>query len=1590
MTTAAEIQHLKDHGLYSNANEHDACGVGFVAHIRGEKSHDIVKNALKILENLDHRGAVGADALMGDGAGILIQLPDALYREEMAAQGVVLPPQGEYGVGMIFLPKEHASRLACEQEMERAIKAEGQVLLGWRDVPVNRDMPMSPTVREKEPILRQVFIGRGNDVIVQDALERKLYVIRKTASANIQALGLKHSKEYYVPSMSSRTVVYKGLLLADQVGVYFKDLEDARCVSALGLVHQRFSTNTFPEWPLAHPYRYVAHNGEINTVKGNYNWMKAREGVMSSPVLAADLQKLYPISFADQSDTATFDNCLELLTMAGYPISQAVMMMIPEPWEQHTTMDERRKAFYEYHAAMMEPWDGPASIVFTDGRQIGATLDRNGLRPSRYCITDDDLVIMGSESGVLPVPENKIVRKWRLQPGKMFLIDLEQGRMIDDEELKASLANSKPYKQWIENLRIKLDDVSFSERRKDPVFAAVVEGVEPKRATDKVSLLDRQQAFGFTQEDLKFLIAPMATAGEEAIGSMGNDSPLAVLSDKNKPLYSYFKQLFAQVTNPPIDPIREAIVMSLVSFIGPKPNLLDINQVNPPMRLEVSQPILDFADMAKVRDIEHHTQGKFRSYTLDITYPLAWGHEGVEAKLASLCAEAVDAIKSGKNILIISDRSISSTQVAIPALLALSAIHQHLVREGLRTTAGLVVETGTAREVHHFAVLAGYGAEAVHPYLAMETLQDIHKDLPGDLSADKAIYNYIKAIGKGLSKIMSKMGVSTYMSYCGAQLFEAIGLNTETIDKYFTRTPSKVEGIGVFEIAEEAIRMHKLAFGDNPVLANALDAGGEYAWRTRGEEHMWTPDAIAKLQHSTRANNWNTYKEYAQIINDQSKRHLTLRGLFEFKVDPAKAIPLEEVEPAKEIVKRFATGAMSLGSISTEAHATLAVAMNRIGGKSNTGEGGEDAARYRNELKGIPIKQGDSLKSVIGAENVEVDLPLQAGDSLRSRIKQVASGRFGVTAEYLSSADQIQIKMAQGAKPGEGGQLPGGKVSDYIGKLRHSVPGVGLISPPPHHDIYSIEDLAQLIHDLKNVAPHSGISVKLVSEIGVGTIAAGVAKCKADHVVIAGHDGGTGASPWSSIKHAGSPWEIGLAETQQTLVLNRLRSRIRVQADGQMKTGRDVAIGALLGADEFGFATAPLVVEGCIMMRKCHLNTCPVGVATQDPVLRAKFSGKPEHVVNYFFFIAEEVRQIMAQLGIRKFDDMIGRSDLLDTRKSIEHWKAQGLDFARLFAQPQVPADVPRFQTLTQDHGLEKALDNVLIAKSRAAIDKGEKVQFMERARNVNRSVGAMLSGAVTKVHPEGLPDDTIRIQLEGTGGQSFGAFLAKGITLYLIGDANDYTGKGLSGGRVVVRPSIDFRGEAIRNTIVGNTVMYGATTGEAFLSGVAGERFAVRLSGATAVVEGTGDHGCEYMTGGTVAVLGKTGRNFAAGMSGGIAYVYDEDGQFAKRCNTAMVSMEKVLTAAEQEATLDKAIWHRGETDEAQLKKLLEDHNRWTGSKRARELLDNWDVSRAKFVKVFPNEYKRALGEIHARKSAAAPAKSAPAATKKEAAAAK
>ncbi|TAM99913.1 MAG: glutamate synthase subunit alpha [Rhodanobacteraceae bacterium] len=1550
-------------GLYDPRHEHDACGIGFVAHIKGRRSHAIIPQGLAILRNLDHRGAVGADPLMGDGAGILIQIPDRLYREELALKGVALPPPGEYGVGMIFLPREHASRMACEQELERKVRAEGQVLLGWRDVPVDRDMPMSPAVKEREPVIRQIFIGRGPDVMVPDALERKLYVIRKTASHAIRALDLKHGQEYFVPSMSTRTVVYKGLLLADQVGRYYRDLADPRTVSALALVHQRFSTNTFPAWELAHPFRMIAHNGEINTVKGNVNWINARTGAISSPVLGDDLPKLWPLIYPGQSDTASFDNCLELLTMAGYPLAHAMMMMIPEAWERHALMDASHRAFYEYHAALMEPWDGPAAIAFTDGRQVGATLDRNGLRPARYLITDDDLVILASEAGVLPVAESRIVKKWRLQPGKMLLIDMDAGRIIDDREVKNQLANARPYKQWIERISVQLD--RLPEPRPESRVAA--------------NLLDRQQAFGYTQEDLKFQLLPMARDGQEAVGSMGNDAPLAVLSNHSKPLYDYFRQMFAQVTNPAIDPIREQLVMSLTSFIGPKPNLLDINNINPPLRLEVSQPVLGFDDMARLRKVGRYSRGRFRSHTLDITWPAAWGAAGIEARLASLCAQAVDAIQQGHNVLIVSDRSADRERVAIPALLATSAVHQHLVARGLRTSTGLVVETGSAREVHHFALLAGYGAEAVHPYLAMETLAQHCVDAPGGLAPGEAIANYVKAIDKGLQKVMSKMGISTYMSYTGAQIFEAVGLARELVDKYFTGTASVIGGVGLFELAEEALRMHAAAWGDAPMLA----AGGDYAWRVHGEEHMWTPDAIARLQHAARANDPGTYGEYARIINDQSRRHMTLRGLFEFRTDPASAIPLEEVEPAKEIVKRFATGAMSLGSISTEAHTTLALAMNRIGGKSNTGEGGEDPARYRNELRGVAIKDGDTLAGIIGEERIERDLVLKAGDSLRSRIKQVASARFGVTAAYLVSADQIQIKVAQGAKPGEGGQLPGHKVSEYIAELRFSVPGVGLISPPPHHDVYSIEDLAQLIHDLKTCNPQASISVKLVSEVGVGTVAAGVAKCKADHVVIAGHDGGTGASPWSSIRHAGTPWELGLAETQQTLVLNHLRGRIRVQADGQMKTGRDVVIAALLGADEFGFATAPLVVEGCIMMRKCHLNTCPTGIATQDPVLRRRFTGQPEHVVNYFFFVAEEVRRIMAGLGIRRFDDLVGRADLIDMRKGIEHWKARGLDFSRVFHRPDVRAEVARRHVEAQDHGLDRALDHVLIDKAAAALDRGEKTRFIVDVRNVDRSVGSMLSGEIARRHGhEGLPGDTIHVQLDGTAGQSFGAFLAHGVTLDLVGQANDYVGKGLSGGRLIVRSPNDFRGFGPEHIIVGNTVLYGATGGDAYFNGVAGERFAVRNSGARAVVEGVGDHGCEYMTGGTVVVLGETGRNFAAGMSGGVAYVYDPRGMFERHCSLATVALEPVLSDVEQELRMPRTLWHRPArgaapaTDEAILRQLLEAHFRHTGSFRAKEVLADWVDTRARFVKVMPHEYRRALGETSQHDAEASPEK--------------
>ena len=1542
-------------GLYDPANEHDACGVGFVCHIKGEKSHEIVEQGLLILKNLTHRGAVGADPKASDGAGILVQIPDRFFREELARQGIKLPPPGQYGVGMVFLPREPASRIACEYEIERAIKDEGQVLLGWRDVPVDNS-DLGESVKALEPVIRQVFIRRGSGVTVTDALERKLYVIRKSAGHAIQALNLRHGKEFYVASMSARTIVYKGMLLASQVGTYYKDLQDARFASALALVHQRFSTNTFPAWDLAHPFRMIAHNGEINTLRGNVNWIRARQGAISSPVLGKDLEKLWPLIYPGQSDSASFDNALELLVMSGYSIAHAMMMMIPEAWEGHALMDPARRAFYEYHAAMMEPWDGPAAIAFTDGRQIGATLDRNGLRPARYVVTDDNLVIMASECGVLPVPEERIVKKWRLQPGKMFLVDLERGRIVDDKELKDTLAAAKPYREWVERISVKLDDLPPpSERRPEP----------------REPLLDRQQAFAYTQEDLKFMLIPMAVNGEEPVGSMGNDSPLAVLSSKNKTLYHYFKQLFAQVTNPPIDPIREELVMSLVSFIGPKPNLLGIDESNPPLRLEVSQPVLDFEQMETIRHIERYTDGKFRSYELDITYPVEWGKEAIEARLASLAAQAEDAVRSGYTILIISDRKIDAEHVAIPALLALSAIHQHLVNRGLRTSTGLVVETGSAREVHHFALLGGYGAEAVHPYLAFETLIELAETgkLGPGIDGHKACKNFIKAIGKGLRKVMSKMGISTYMSYTGAQIFEAVGLSRSLVEKYFTGTTSSVEGIGLFEVAEEAIRVHKAAFSDDPLLKDALDPGGEYAWRVRGDEHMWTPDAIAKLQHSARQGSYASYKEYAQIINDQSKRLMTFRGLFEFRFDRCTPIPIEEVEPASEIVKRFSTGAMSLGSISTEAHTTLAIAMNRIGGKSNTGEGGEDRRRY------APVQAGETLQARLGRNRVEVDLPLKEGDSLKSKIKQVASGRFGVTAEYLASAEQIQIKMAQGAKPGEGGQLPGRKVSEYIAELRYSTPGVELISPPPHHDIYSIEDLAQLIHDLKNANPRASISVKLVSEVGVGTVAAGVAKAKADHVTISGHDGGTGASPWSSIKHAGTPWELGLAETQQTLVLNRLRSRIAVQVDGQLKTGRDVVIGAMLGADEFGFATAPLVAAGCIMMRKCHLNTCPVGVATQDPELRKKFAGKPEHVINYLFFVAEEARELMAKLGIRRMDDLIGRTDLLDMKRGIDHWKARGLDFSRIFHQPDVPPTVPRHRCEAQDHGLEKALDNRLIELAQPALEGRHAVSIEMPIRNTNRTVGTMLSGEIARRYGhDGLPPEcSIRIRFAGSAGQSFGAFLARGVTLELIGDTNDYCGKGLSGGRIIVQPSPKFRGEPTQNIITGNVVLYGAICGEAYFRGVAGERFAVRNSGAQAVVEGVGDHGCEYMTGGTVVVLGATGRNFAAGMSGGIAYVFDPEGIFEQHCNTAMVALEPVLAEAEQEAKLPRYLWHMGRSDEAILRELIEQHANYTGSQRARLMLENWAEARSHFVKVFPHEYRRALTELADRGQLAA-----------------
>ena len=1523
-------------GLYDPAFEHDACGVGFVVQIKNQKSHAIVEQGLKILENLTHRGATGYDPKLGDGAGILIQIPDALFRQDMAAKGVELPPPGQYGVGMMFLPRATASRRSCVAAIERTVRYEGLNILGWRDVPCD-NQGLAQAAQEAEPVIRQVFIGGGAGITDPDVLERKLYIVRKASGHAIQALKLPDARMFYVPSMSTRTLVYKGMLLASQVGTYFKDLRDPRMVTALALVHQRFSTNTFPTWDLAHPFRMIAHNGEINTLRGNVNWIRAREHGISSKVLGDDLEKIWPLIYDGQSDSASFDNALELLVMGGYSLAHAMTMMIPEAWAGDDLMDEERRAYYEYHMALMEPWDGPAAVAFTDGRQIGATLDRNGLRPARYLVTDDDLVVMASEIGVLPIPEERIVKKWRLQPGKMLMIDLEQGRIIDDEELKQSLAAAKPYREWLRKSRYFVDDLPE------------VAGLEPLGTP----LLKLQQAFGYTQEDFKFVVDPMLINGEEATGSMGDDSPLAVLSDRSKPLFGYFKQLFAQVTNPPIDPIREEIVMSLISLVSPNPNLLSIDDPNPAPRLEVHQPIVSPADMAKLKRIDRLTGSVFRSAVVDITMPAADGSAAMGRALYQVCMGVELAIADGCNVIILSDRTTSQTRAPIPALLACSAVHQHLVRAGLRTSAGLIVETGAARETHHFATLAGYGAEAIHPWLLFESIAARAPGLPGKPSVADVQKRYIKAINKGLMKVMSKMGISTYQSYCGAQIFEAVGLCYEFVDRYFTGTPTRIEGIGMKEVAAEALRIHASAWSGDPTLASMLDPGGEYAFRIRGDEHMWTPEAIAKLQHATRTGRYETYQEYARLINDQSRRHMTLRGLFEIK--PAgPPMLIEEVEPAKEIVKRFATGAMSLGSISTEAHTTLAIAMNRIGGRSNTGEGGEDPTRF------TPVEGGKRLSELIGASRIERDLTLRTGDSLRSSIKQVASGRFGVTAEYLANAAQIQIKMAQGAKPGEGGQLPGHKVSEYIGFLRHSVPGVGLISPPPHHDIYSIEDLAQLIHDLKNSNPAASVSVKLVSEVGVGTVAAGVAKAKADHVVISGFDGGTGASPLSSIKHAGTPWELGLSETQQTLVLNRLRGRIRVQVDGQMKTGRDVVVAALLGADEFGFSTAPLVVEGCLMMRKCHLNTCPVGVATQDPVLRKRFTGQPERVVNYFFFVAEEVRQYMAQIGIRRFDELIGRSDLLDMREGIDHWKARGIDFSRVLYMPPAMAGVARHHRESQVHGLDRALDLRFIPQARPALERGEPVLIQDQVRNINRTVGTILSHEVAKRYGHaGLPDGTIRIQLQGTAGQSFGAFLARGISLELTGEANDYLGKGLSGGRILVRPPADFRGQPTENILVGNTLLYGAIAGEVYLSGVAGERFGVRNSGATAVVEGTGDHGCEYMTGGQVVVLGRTGRNFAAGMSGGIAYVLDEDGNFASRCNRAMVELEPV--SADEDPDADPSL-DLTRHDNLRLRRLIQKHLDYTGSPQARRILADWEGFRPKFVKVMPVDFRRAL----------------------------
>ena len=1528
-------------GLYDPRNEHDACGVGFVAHMKGERSHAIVADGLAMLENLTHRGAVGADPLMGDGAGMLVQIPDRLLREVLAEQDVTLPEAGAYAVAHVFMPRDEALRDHCIDIIREASAAEGVEVIATRDVPVdNGSLSKDPDIAASEPVHVQVFVARP-DGLDTDTFERRLFILRKVISNRVYGETDGRDNGFYIVSLSARTIVYKGMFLAYQLGAYYDDLKDPRFESAVALVHQRFSTNTFPSWKLSHPYRMVAHNGEINTLRGNVNWMAARQASVASPLFGDEISKIWPISYEGQSDTACFDNALEFLVQGGYSLAHAVMTLIPEAWAGNRLMDDERKAFYEYHAALMEPWDGPAAVAFTDGQQIGATLDRNGLRPARYIVTDDDRVIMASEAGVITVPEPNIVAKWRLQPGKMLLIDMEKGRIISDEEIKHEMASMHPYREWVEDTQIILEDL-------DPV------PVRPMR--DDVSLLDKQQAFGYTQEDTKMLMAPMATTGQEAIGSMGTDTPISAMSDKSKLLYTYFKQNFAQVTNPPIDPIREELVMSLVSFIGPRPNIFDLEGNATRKRLEVRQPILTNVDLEKVRSIGH-SEDLFDTKTLDTTYPADQGADGMKAALERLCERAEKVVHMGYNIIILSDRRVGPDRIAIPALLATAAVHHSLIRKGLRTSVGLVVESGEPREIHHFCCLAGYGAEAINPYLAFDVLADMHRrgEFPPEVDQYEVVERYIKSIGKGILKVMSKMGISTYQSYCGAQIFDAVGLSSGFVDDFFFGTATTIEGVGLAEIAEETVRRHASAFSDDPVLSTSLDVGGEYMYRMRGEEHVWTPDAVASLQHAVRKNSREDYRDFARDVNDESARAKTIRGLFHIRsAEDAgrQPVPLDEVEPAKEIVKRFSTGAMSFGSISREAHTTLAKAMNAIGGKSNTGEGGEEPDRF------MPLPDGSM--------NME-----------RSAIKQVASGRFGVTTEYLVNSDMIQIKVAQGAKPGEGGQLPGHKVDATIAKTRHSTPGVGLISPPPHHDIYSIEDLAQLIYDLKNVNERADISVKLVSEVGVGTVAAGVAKARADHITIAGYDGGTGASPLTSLKHAGSPWEMGLAETHQTLVLNGLRSRIALQVDGGLRTGRDVIIGALLGADEFGFSTAPLIAAGCIMMRKCHLNTCPVGVATQDPVLRKRFKGAPEHVINYFFYVAEEVRELLAEMGFKSLNEAIGETDMLEQKPLIDHWKARGLDFAGIFHKPEAPKEAI-YWTQRQDHPIADILDRKLIGEAEPALERRQPVKIETPIRNTDRSAGAMLSGEVARrFGHRGLRDDTIAVRLTGTAGQSFGAFLASGVTFDLIGDGNDYVGKGLSGGRIVIRPPDNARIVPEQSIIVGNTVLYGAIKGEAYFRGVAGERFGVRNSGAIAVVEGVGDHGCEYMTGGVVVVIGQTGRNFAAGMSGGVAYVLDEDGTFETRCNMAMVELEPV---PEEDDILEKLHHHGGDLmhkgrvdvsgdmtrhDEERLFQLITNHKLYTGSTRAAAIIDNWEAYRPKFRKVMPVEYRRALEEM-------------------------